>query len=147
MQFAAQSPIAGDPSAGGDAADAGLDGGGDEFGGEGVDDRGTDSGTQVTEVLRGIGQAGVLIQEHPNARLEAAEAEKVIGFVTQWARELKAVGPAFFGQTIQHRASRIGEAEEFCGLVEAFARGIVEGASEDHLVELGPDVNQQGVTA
>ena len=94
-----------------------------------------------------IGQARVLLEEDPNAGFETAETKVVIGFVAQRSRKLKAIGPALFGQAVQHRAPGIGEAEEFCGLIEAFARGIVEGATENHLIEFGSDMNQQGVSA
>ena len=147
LQIPAQPPIAGDPPAGGDATDADLGGGGDEFGGESVHDRRADSGAQVAEVLGRIGQAGILLEEDSNAGLETAETKQVIGFVAQRSRKLKAIGPAFFGQAVQHRAPGVGETQEFCGLVEAFARGIVEGATEDHLIEFGADMNQQGVSA
>jgi hypothetical protein len=143
LQIPAQPSIAGDSSAGGDATDTDLGGGGDEFGGESVDDRCADSGAQVAEILGRIGQAWILLEEDSNAGFETTKTKQVIGFVAQRSRELKAIGPAFFGQAVQHRAPGVRETQEFCGLVEAFARGIVEGATEDHLIEFRADMNQQ----
>ena len=71
----------------------------------------------------------------------------MIGFVAQRSRKFKAVSAAFFGQAVQHRPPGVGQAQEFGSLVKALTGRIVEGAAEDHLIEFGTDMHQQGVSA
>ena len=86
-------------------------------------------------------------QKVARGRLQAAEAEIIVGL--RQHRPGKIVRPRIplLGQAIEGRTPGVGQADQFGDFVEAFPGRVIDCGAEQMMSQLGLEVDQQGVPA
>ncbi|MNP63642.1 hypothetical protein D3C76_1590610 [compost metagenome] len=79
--------------------------------------------------------------------LEAAEAEFQPWAISHWPREHEAPRYPLLGQARDFRAAGVVQADQLGGLVERFARGIVQALAQQLVLTDAIDAYQLGVAA
>ena len=147
FQFGSQGAVAGDAAGGGDAVNVEALGGADGFLNEDIDNGGLDAGAQITDGLLGREGFRMVAQEVADGGFQSAETEIIVGVFDHRPWEIVCACISAFGEAVHLRSARVGEAQQFGGLVEAFAGGIVDSRAEHHVVQFGTNVDQHGVAA
>ncbi len=100
---------------------------------------------QVGDVL--VGERRDPLGREPQRRLQSRQREVAIGPARHRARQREAGGVAELRFVLDLRAARIIEPQEFCGLVEGLADGIVERGAQPHIVPDAPHRDDLGMAA
>ena len=136
LHFAAQERIGRHAPRDGHLFDTRLTGGLHEFIHQASDNGLLHACTKVVLVF--LDKVGVFLElvAHQIEKGSLEPAEAVVEFVHAGTGNLETVGVALFGQTVYHWAAGVGKPHDFGGLVDAFARRIVDGAAQ-HLETRG----------
>ena len=77
----------------------------------------------------------MITEKVTNGSLQPAETEIVVRIVLLGAGEVKRLGIPAGGQSIHHRAGRVGETQQLADLVEAFSRCVIQRGAQNDVIQ------------